>query len=177
MILKIIVELILALIIIMTGTTFWILLKRDRFLIKAIQDDNLISKLINKQRMNDFNATHQQPISIKKLIGYSERIKIWEDSDRKTQIRLNIFVFFLVLLVIVVSVKISLIILVLNIALFLLTVLVPIGTSGRNNAFNHIMLVASIIDEWIKNNEEECTQWIGKNTKFKKVFNKLRSLS
>ena len=161
----------------MAGTTFWTLLKRDRFLIKAIQDDNLISKLINKQRMNDFNATRQQSISIEKLIGYPERIKTWEDSDRKTQIRLKIFMFFLVLLATVVSIKISLIILVLNIALFLLTVLVPIGTSGRNNAFNHIMLVASIIDEWIKNNEEECTQWIGKNTKFKKVFNKLRSLS
>jgi hypothetical protein len=42
MIVKIILELIIAIIIIIAGTTFWMLLKRDRFLARAMQDDKLI---------------------------------------------------------------------------------------------------------------------------------------
>lgn len=176
MIVKIFIELIIVIIIIMSGITFWISLKRDRFLVKAMQDDKLISKLINKERINAFNASSQRTISIDKFITYPERIKVWEDSDRKTQILLKVIPLFIVSLAIVASVKISLIIVVFNIVIFLLTFLVSIGASGSNNAFNHIMLLTSIIDEWLKNNKEECVRWIGENTRFKKILNTLLSL-
>ena len=161
----------------MAGTTFWTLLKRDRFLIKATWDDNLLSKLINKQRLNDFNAGRQQSLSIENIVGYAERIKIWEKSDTKVQIRLKIIMFILISIAIAFSLKLGLNIVIFNIILLLITVLVPIGTSGRNNAFNHIMLVASVINEWLKNNEQECTQWVEENMKYKKVLDALRSLS
>lgn len=177
MIFKIIVELFLALVIIMAGTIFWELLKRDRFLIKTIQDDNLLSKLINKQRLNDFNASRQQSLSIENIVGYAEKIKIWEEGDAKAQIKLKIITLIFISISIAVSLKLGLSIVILNIILLLITAIVPIGNPERNNAFNHIMLIASIINEWLKNNEQECTQWIEKNMKYKKVLNALRSLS
>lgn len=176
MILKILIELIIAIIVIMAGTTFWISLKRDRFLIRALQDDHLISELINKERINAFNASGQRTRYIEKFITYPDRIKVWEESDRKTQTLLKVIPLLIVTLVIIASVKVSPIIVVLNITFFLLTSLVSIGASGVNNSFNHIMLLVSIIDEWLKNDKEECVRWIGENKRFEKILNTLLSL-
>lgn len=173
MIVKIILELIIAIIIIIAGTTFWMLLKRDRFLARAMQDDKLISNLVTKERINAFYLKHKETVAIGIIIPYPERIKTWQVSDHKTQMLLKTISLIIALLVIVASVKLSPIILALNVTIFLLTAFVPIGSSGRINAFNHIMLLASIIDEWLKINKDECERWIGQNTRFKNILNAL----
>lgn len=173
MIMKIILEFIIAIIIIMAGTTFWILLKRDRFLVKAMQDDKLISNLVTRERMDAFNLKQKETVANKTIIPYPERIKIWQLSDKKTQILLKTISITIALLVIVASVKLSPIILALNVTIFLLTAFVPIGSSGRINAFNHIMLLTTIMDEWLKTNKDECERWVGQNARFKNILNAL----
>jgi hypothetical protein len=173
---KIIFELILAIIIILAGSTWWPLLKRDKFFKRLIQDEVALSKLLNIELLESFTAKRQQSIPFD-YASYADSISIWEQSDKKSMRLLNILIFLIIVSAIIASLKLSISIFIINIVIFLLTRLVPLGESGGKNVLNHMALLASIIYEWRKHNEKECRQWFQENKTLQKVYRAVESLT
>ncbi|HEY6803522.1 MAG TPA: hypothetical protein VI306_08090 [Pyrinomonadaceae bacterium] len=82
------------------------------------------------------------------------------DADKASQQKPSVFFALILGGILVASYFLGMAYLIVNLVLFGFSALGSISQSARNNALEHIMTIAIILDRWRSENPSECDEWI-----------------
>jgi hypothetical protein len=146
LILKIIVEIVVALVLIALGTSFWSCVKSPRFMARTLADYDGLKTIFS---FLDAEKIREETQNMEPVFGsYSNNIAMWLKSSisalDKTR---NILLFFIVVIV-AATYFLGTTFIIINIAIFLLLALAPIATSAQNNILSDVHTVLKNVYKW-----------------------------
>ena len=160
---NIIIEIVLGTAVLFAAQSFWQLRKRQSFLKQAISNTVLLQLVISRDSLTSppphIVFLTSLPVQ-KDETGYVINIKRVSDADRATQRRVTLMFAVPIVAILVGSYFLGALYLAINVGLFFLTALVPISSSARRNAVDHILTIAVILHRWRLERPAECDKWI-----------------
>jgi hypothetical protein len=156
----IVLEIILALVAIASGTTFWQIEKRARFLARAAFDPHLLATIISRDVLS--NPPPEVALFAERDdIGYFINIDVVRSADRRSQRLPKVCAVVLFLFTVSVSYLMGAVYAIVSCALFLFPALIGLSPSARRNAIQHVQTVAVILYRWRSENATDCDEWVG----------------
>lgn len=89
MVVKIGVEVLLVFVILISGSTWWVLKKRDKLLDTMIEDKGYLERVLTPELLDQVAAGHPLVGGAVGEIGHEVNLRVVEASDRKAQMRLR----------------------------------------------------------------------------------------
>jgi hypothetical protein len=158
MIIRIAIEVIIAILLLNVGSTFWEFPKRAKLLTRAISDQQFLLAFLAPGTFDSL------PPAIARYAqcdgNYVVSIGALARADRVSQRRLKFITGAVVLALLVGSYFLVLIYLAISIVVFLLSGLGPIGSAARKNALDHILAFGYVLHRWHLEDPVGCEQWV-----------------
>jgi len=172
----ILIELLILAILLFFGDSFWQLVKRDRFMKNAVNDQQLLDNFITKEFF--LNPPARVALYAQKNdIGWFMNIHVLLKSDRATQSKMKTIYLIIVLLLLAGSYMLGMTFLVINLVCFMLLTMLPISNAAKVNTLENILCLALILHHWRSENTLECDQWIEQGRSLNKVYNSVKKAS
>ena len=159
MIIDLIIEVITAIITLMAGSLFWQILKREKFLARAIHDGRFLSQIISPSSL-DNPSPLVAPYMQRLPAGYFLNIQIVIAADTKSLRQSKVIFGCVAAAALVGSYFLGVPYLIINAIVFFLSALARVSQSARANAEQQILTLALILDRWRSENITECEEWI-----------------
>jgi hypothetical protein len=137
MIIRIAIEVVIAILLLMVGNTFWEFPKRAKFLKKAISDQQFLLSFLTPVTFDSLSPAITQYAQCDG--HYTASIGALAHADQVSQRRSKFITGAIVLALLVGSYFVGPIYLAISIAVFLLSGLGRIGSAARKNALDHIL--------------------------------------
>lgn len=147
MVVKIGVEVLLVFVILISGSTWWTLKKRDKLLDTMIEDKGYLERVLTPALLEQVAVDHPLVGGALGEKGHEVNLRVVEAGDRKAQMRLRQISLAFSLLSVFGSLWLGVWFMVANTLLFLLASATPLGKSGAKNALDHILTIAAILRE------------------------------
>jgi hypothetical protein len=158
MIIRIAIEVVIAILLLIVGNIFWEFPKRAKFLKKAISDQQFLLLLLAP---GAFDSLTQAITRYAECDGnYMASIGALAHADQVSHRRLKFVTLAVVLALLVGSYFLGLIYLAVSIAVFLFSGLGPIGSAARKNALDHILALGYVLHRWHLEDPTGCEQWV-----------------
>ena len=146
MIIQIAIEVVIAILLLMVGNTFWEFPKRARLLKRAISDQQFLLSFLTPVTFDSLSPAITQ---YSHCDGhYMATIGALAHADRVSQWRLKFITGAVVLALLIGSYFLGPIYLAISIAVFLLSGLGGIGSAARKNPLDHILALAYLLHRW-----------------------------
>ena len=143
MLIRIIIEVVLAIAILKPAWMFWQLRKRKRFWKQAIHNRAFLESLISRQNLANPPSDLLPYVHRRKNFGYMWNLKVLFDADKRAILRNSIFHCVVIAAILVGSYFLGPLFLAINLVLFFLAALVPISTAARSDASENILTIGS----------------------------------
>lgn len=161
MILHLALELVLGVGILLAGTTFWQLRKREKYLQRTIREPNSLEHPLSLNTLSDPPA--QVALFAQKTeMGYPLNIKVVIDADRQSQRSPKLISVAVLVFLLAASYFLGAPFLAVNSLLFLLLSLGGPTQSARLNASEQVLALAVILYRWRTEDPVRCEEWIQK---------------
>ena len=168
MIIRIIIELFVAILLLIVGNTFWEFPKRAKFLSRAVCDQQFLLLFLAP---GAFDSLSPAITRYAECDGrYMVSLGALAQADRVSQRRLKLIHGAVVLALLVGSYFLGPIYLAVNVAVFLLSGLGSIASPARKNALDHILALAYILHRWHLEDPAGCEQWIQETYALKPLY-------
>jgi len=176
MIIRIIIEVVIAILVLMVANTFWEFPKRAKFLKRAISDQQFLLSFITPGTFDSLSPT---------ITRYAEHcegnymvsIGALSQADRASQRRLKVLTGAVVLALLVGSYFLGPVYLIVSFVVFLLSGIGPIGAAARKNALNHILEVSFLLHRWHLQDPAACEQWVQQAYALKPLYSVVKIVS
>jgi len=176
MIVQIGLEILFVLLIFFLATNWWQLRKRPAFLKRAVNDDEVLSRIITRQTLS--NPPADAAVYAKKNpVGYFLNIAVLVDADKLSQRRPAILISLLCVGLFIASYYLGLAYLGINLGVFFLLAFAPITDAAKSNALQHIYQVAYILHIWRYENPVECDEWVARAVALRKLYDAVKRAS
>jgi len=159
MIVRIGIEFVLAIITLIVGSTFWEFPKRARFLKAVISNEQFLLQFITPTTFDSVSPMIRR-YAEKSEGGYVVNMGAVTHADRVSQRRLQLLNGAVVLAALVGSYFLGPIYLAVSVAIFLISGIGSISAAARNNALEHVLVLAFILHKWHSEDPSGCEQWI-----------------
>jgi len=173
MLMKIIIEIVLGIVMLFAGHTFWQLSKRKRFLKAAIQTPELLESLISREILSS-PPPHLLVYVQNSKLGYALNIKCVLDADRASQRQVFIFSVFIIIAILLGSYFMGFVYLAINIAVFLIPMFEPISPSAKTNALEQILTIGLILHQWRIDNAKACDEFVKRAWSLRPLYDFVR---
>jgi len=174
MVVKIVVEVLLVCVILISGSTWWVLKKRDKLLDTMIEDKGYLERVLTPELLEQVAAGHPLVGGAVGEIGHEVNLRVVEASDRKAQMRLRQISLAFSLLAVFGSFWLGVWFMVANTLLFFLSAATPLGKSGTKNALDHLLTIAAILREWSKQDDAEGSKWVSEEKRYQMIYSIVR---
>jgi hypothetical protein len=154
---KVIIEIVLVLITVLSGVNFWLCQKSPRFLGKTLSNYNKIKELYNFEKDNISNYDMKIP-----AIGFEANIGTWLNASIKTLDKVRNWLFVLLIAVGVVSFLLGFVYWLIIMGVYFLTSFKKVTGSAANNIYNDIFTVMNNVYHWNKYEPIECKEFCTK---------------
>ena len=175
MLIRIIIEVVLAIAMLYPAFMFWQLRKRKRFWKQAVRNRAFLQSLISRESLanppSDLLPYVRTP---PKEGGYMWNVKLLFDADKGATLRFSIFYGVVIAAILVGSYLLGPLFLAINVVLFFLAALVPISTAARSDASENIFTVGLILHRWHLDNAAECEQFVKQAYGLRTVYEAVR---
>jgi hypothetical protein len=151
---KIVIEIIVGIVVLISSINFWQCVKSPIFWNKTLTDRNELKRIfdhIGIDSINEFNSQWDSN-SVPARVITTLKIEAGKSAINKAQNMLLI----VVLICLVGSYFVGMIPFIINVVLFLLTYIIPIGDSAKNNIARDIGEAFSCVVYWNKIDQSEC---------------------
>jgi hypothetical protein len=176
MLIRIIIEIILAAAMLHPAFMFWQLRKRKRFWKQAIHDRAFCESLISRESLanppSDVLSYVRSPPT---EAGYMWNLKVLFDADKRALRRFSILYGALIAAILIASFFLGLVFLAINVVLFFLAVFVPIRTDACSDASENIFTIGLILHKWRLDNAAECDQFVEQAYGLRTVYEAVRN--
>jgi hypothetical protein len=159
MIIRIAIEVVIAIVLVMIGNTFWEFPKRAKFLKRAISDQQFLLTFLTPVTLDSL------PPAITAYAdhcdgNYMASIVAVADADRVSQRRLKLVMGTVVVALLVGSYFLGPAYLLVGIGVFLFSGLGSIGSAARTNALDHILALSYLLHRWHLADPTGCEKWV-----------------
>jgi hypothetical protein len=165
----IIFEILLAVLMLFAGRSFWQLIKRGRFLKTVIKSKACLQKLISLDRLQSQVSTNS-PYLQKNELGYDINIASLLSSDRTTQRLVKLAFGSIVAILLIASYYLGGIFFLINLMIFISLNLRPLSISAQRNTYDHVLTLAAILYKWRKEDAKKCDEWVAMAWSLKDIY-------
>jgi len=164
---KVLIECVLALVCVFFGSMWWALIKRDRFMRQAAQDDSLISRFVT----GDLFKNPPARIAIyAQGDNYLSNLSAVVAADKRALRSQKIIFGLLSAAALLASFFLGFIYFAINLGLFFLVGLQPVPESAKINALEQIAAVALILYRWNANDAPECNAFVSQAHSLSRLY-------
>ena len=171
---RILAELVLALVTLFAGTLWWQFRKRRQFLKQAIRDETFLSQLISREALLN-PPSRLEPYLRKNSVGYFLNVDALRKADQRSQRIPRMLFSALLAAVLIASFYLGYWYMAVNALLFFSLVFVPIYSTTRFNAAEHVLTLALILYRWHMENPAECDHWVAQARSLQKLYLAVRT--
>jgi hypothetical protein len=175
MLLHVTIEVVLGAAMLFAGQAFWQLLKRKRFLEKALRTPAFLESLISRERLTN-PPPRLLPFLQKSEHGYALNMKVLMDVDRASQRRVTMFHAAVIVMIIVAGYLLGVVYFTINVLLFFLLAYGPTQPSVRFNSAEHIFTVGLILYRWRLGNIKECDEFVERSPGLRPLYDAIRKV-
>lgn len=169
------IEIVLVIATLFAGNIFWELRKRDRFLKQIICNQSFLETLITRQVLvNASQHRYIAPLIKKNDIGWFLNIQCVTNADIASNKKIAVLHTIILAVILMASLFLGVPYLVINLIVFILLQFGRISKSAQNNAIDHILTIALILDKWRSDNATECEDWIEQAHSLRPLYNAVR---
>jgi len=165
---KIVIEIVLGILVFFAGQTFWQLRKREKFVRSAIQVPEFLQTIVSKERLS---SPPPHMLAFVQGSEYALNIKCVIDADRASQRRVAISHGFVIAAIFVGSYFMGPVYLGINVIMFFATKSIPIASSVKGNAIDHILTLGLILHRWRLVNAKECDEFVEHAQTLRPLYN------
>jgi hypothetical protein len=153
---------------------FWGLRKREKFLKQVISNEGFLEGFISRPILESASPMIT-PFAKKNEIGWVFNIKCVIDADRSSQRRTAGIAMLVLAAILTASWFLGIIYLAVNVIVFFLCALGSISQSARDNALQHVLAIALVLDKWRSENVSECEEWLGQASSLRPCYNAVKN--
>ena len=176
MIIRIAIEVVIAILLLMIGNTLWEFPKRAKFLKRAISDQQFLLSFLTPVTFDSLSPA---------ITAYADQcdgnymvsMGALAHADRVSQRRVKLLTGAVVLALLVGSYFLGPLYLAISIAVFLFSALGSIGSAARTNALDHILAVSYILHRWHLADPVGCEKWVERAYTLKPLYSVVKIVS
>ncbi len=176
MLLKIFLEALIAAAVLFIGSSFWQLLKRDRYMSQVLTTQSFLDTFITQELFINPPA-RVELYARKNNIGWFVNIQTLLKSDRVTQRKMETIYFALVAFLLIGSYLLGVTFLIINLVLLLFLSYLPLSDPAKVNALENLHCLALILHRWTTEKTPECERWIQQTNSLRKIYLSVEKLT